>query len=192
MPELQGIDCRAERDLLRKASELEAKVRNTIEHRRRVVAEQSAELEAKVAASERELHAEQMATDTLQREVASRQREGRKESKCIAGLWPEAEEAAGAANRVNEQVSAVRAQQQRLHEKERAELETQQCVYEILAGATGVCWDTESRGVEGYVAIGNAVRHIDTTGMPRKAAADKMWEQIEGCLAENDIEEKET
>lgn len=193
MPELfdvrsTGLDCRAERELVRKIADAENATRAAIERDRRVIAERRAELEAQIAAEEEALPGIKEAALALQEEVACARRDGGLEAQGVVDVWPQLAEAAEAAQEARAELDLVR--QRRLQEAEdkHQRLQVDRGVFQLCTAATGVHWDHDSQHVEGYVALASA-RHFR---QPRPASDDPaakaemteaIWEEIEKCLA---------
>jgi len=179
-----GGDCRAERDLLRRAAEAEATARGLIEKRRQELVEQRLELEARVQAAEEELEAEKVAALALGTDASLQQSEGRRNMKGLTALWPELEEVTAELRATEAKLDEVRAEAVSAMEAERQHLEASSAVYRLYANASGIRWDTTSSKPEGYVAL-DSVRHFSTAGMDAQETADTLWETIEACLPAN-------
>jgi len=186
------FDLRPEKDGLRRAGEAEARIRDTIEQKRRAVTEKRAQLEAQLAEAEEALEREEEAARALHAEVSLEQLQGDgKAHGGLQGTWPEVERAAAAARAAGARLAEMR---QRVHERaeaERQELETKSGLYQVYCAATGVRWDERSDGVEGYVAIGASARAFkvaDEDAVSRKATADSLWSEIEACLPDDALE----
>mmetsp|Transcript_67785 Transcript_67785/g.192414 ORF Transcript_67785/g.192414 Transcript_67785/m.192414 type:complete len:197 (-) Transcript_67785:177-767(-) len=179
-----GGDCRAERELLRRAAEVEASSQDLIERRRQELVEQRLELEARAQAAEEELEAEKAAALALGAEASRQQSEGRGSAGDLSAVWPELEGATAALRATEAELEEVRARAVGAVEEERRHLEASSAMYRLYASASGIRWGTSDEP-EGYVAL-DSVRHFSTAGLGAQEAADKVWQTIEACLPQRE------
>eukprot|EP00931_Biecheleriopsis_adriatica_P024875 TRINITY_DN153_c2_g1_i1.p1 TRINITY_DN153_c2_g1~~TRINITY_DN153_c2_g1_i1.p1 ORF type:complete len:198 (-),score=82.14 TRINITY_DN153_c2_g1_i1:122-715(-) len=176
------FDCRQEHALLRKAAESEAKFRQLIEAKHQVLAEKQVQLQAKVAAAEEELRREKEAALELQAEVSLERWEEQQKARNLSTIWPEVEEAAAAVKAADEKVAQLREEAQQQSIEERHQLEVASSLYQMYAASTGIRWDVESEGVEGYIAIEQTARPFKVRDDGTPESADALWAEIEACL----------
>lgn len=178
----EPVDIRQEQSLLQKAADAEARFRSLIEQKRRALYNRRKELEATLAIAEQELEREQAAVTELQAEVSLEQWEGREQAKSLASLLPELESAHSAVRQTEDAIIDLRRKVLEQAAEEQKQLETAKSLYEIYAAATGIRWDTESTGVEGYVALNGIARPFEVHGRSQQETADLLWAEVEACL----------
>lgn len=184
---------RADRDQLRRAAEIDAKVRGAIDQQRRLLAEQRAELEQRVASAEAELARRKEAALEIQSEgrdlaaaVAAASNIGAAPgggpgAVGAADAFPETEEVAAAVREINESVAEVRRRTDALREDVRTQLEVDRCLSGLYDGMTGIRWDHATHGTSGYVAL-DTVKRFEVAGLDQVDAAESIWQTIEASL----------
>lgn len=177
---LLGGDTRAERELLRRGAENEAKMRGIIGQQRAAIGEQRAMLEKKCAAEQGAAKRHNEDAAELRVEIAraapdAENHELKEQQAAIdateAGIWD-----------ADAKLAELRREEQKLEESERSEREISKCRYKLTLGLTGVRWDTEAPTAAGYVALEKAKHFEVPLCLSRTEAADEMWKEIESCL----------
>jgi len=180
-------DCKDEREMLRRISEMEARARAVVERDRRAVAERRAELEIEVAAQEEELHALKEEAWKVQSQVQGARREGREQGRSLVAMLPELEEAVESVQSAAEEVAAAKQQVQEEAEAHQKQLDMDRGLYQLYAASTGIRWDYDSEMVQGYVALDTA-RHFSlpepspSDPAAQASTADTLWKQMEACI----------
>ena len=139
-------------------------------------------LEAKVGQAQAELWQECRAVQEIESRVLLGREEYTRETKALRTLWPQLEEASAELQDAHSRMATVREQAHELDSEQQERQEAASCLYELYSAATGIRWDGDGTGEEGYIALGGTVRPFSMQGASMMAAADAVWEEIEACL----------
>jgi len=184
-------ELRLERDHLRRVGEAEAKIRGSIEQKRRAVAEKRAALEAQLLHAEEALQKEKEAALKIHAEVAAEcaKDRAREAHGGLSAAWPEVEDAASRVKKAEADLAETRRLIGERAEAEQRHVEETSNLYQMCCAATGVRWNLHASGVEGYVALNGKARAFEVSpsqAADRKATADALWAEIESCLPSSD------
>jgi len=175
-------DCRPELASLQRAVDTGALAHAAISQRRQVIAQHRSDLETKIDKAQAELRQERRSMQEIESRVLLGREEYSRETKALQTLWPQIEEASAELQEAHTRMAAVREQAHELDSEQQERQEAASCLYELYSAATGIRWDGDSTGEEGYIALGGTVRPFYMQGASMMAAADAVWEEIEACL----------
>lgn len=178
-------DFREEGERFRRVAEAEARLRGSLEQKRRGGAEKRAALEAQVAAAEEALRREKAEALAVHEELALAAEAARPGSGGLGGAWPGVEEAAAALRAADARLAETRRLAMERGEAEQQEVEEASSLYQVYCAGTGLRWDLHAPGIEGYVAIDDAVRAFEVPSDDQRGdvqLADALWKEIEACL----------
>jgi len=180
-------ELRAEREQLKKVSEVESLIVASMAKQRQLVAERRAGLEVQLAEAmqaleQRKQEAEQVMDQAATLKAQARAGQGLEEA------WQEVEDAEAEVKVTEACLACVRARQAHSAVEARGRGEEASSLYQVYTAATGVrLFPQETGEVEGYVALADRIRPLEGSALEQEAgpsavAAEKLWEAIEACL----------
>eukprot|EP00927_Polykrikos_kofoidii_P072886 TRINITY_DN6895_c0_g1_i1.p1 TRINITY_DN6895_c0_g1~~TRINITY_DN6895_c0_g1_i1.p1 ORF type:complete len:280 (-),score=96.88 TRINITY_DN6895_c0_g1_i1:66-905(-) len=176
---------RADRERLRKAAEIDAKIRGAIEKHRRAFAELRVELEERVSRAEAEMEKHKETALEIQKEgrgfAAAASVSGGAVRVGAAAEGRQVDEVATAVREADASVAEVRQRTGVLREEMRTELEVNKCLSGLYDGMTGIRWDHATDGSSGFVAL-NSVKRFEVSGLGHFEASERLWDMIEASL----------